>query len=121
MNLWHDVRYGVRVLRSSPGFVATSVLTLGLGIGTTTAIFSCNDAMLWKPVPLPHLESLVMVLQRIPEDSRNWGEIPAPDLEDIRRDATGLEKVASWQEGLANIVGAGGEPERAIQALVSAN
>ncbi|HTS30892.1 MAG TPA: ABC transporter permease [Bryobacteraceae bacterium] len=121
MNLWHDVRYGVRVLRSSPGFLATSVLTLGLGIGATTAIFSCSDAMLWKPVPLPHMESLVMLLQRVPDSPNEWGYLPAADLEDIGRGTTALENIASWQEGLANIVGAGGEPERAIQALVSAN
>ncbi len=121
MNLWQDVRYGARILRNSPGFLATSVLTLGLGIGATTAIFSVSDAMLWKPVPLPHLESLVMVLQRIPDAPNNWNSISAPDLEDIRRSTTALENVAGFQDGLANIVGAGGEPERAIQALVSAN
>ncbi|HEV3201534.1 MAG TPA: ABC transporter permease [Bryobacteraceae bacterium] len=121
MNLWHDVRYGARVLRNSPGFLATAVLTLGLGIGATTAIFSCADAMLWKPIPLPHLESLVMVLQRNPDAPNNWNDAPAADVEDIRRGSTALENIASWQNGLANIVGAGGEPERASQALVSAN
>ena len=121
MNLWHDVRYGARILRHSPGFLATSVLTLGLGIGATTAIFSVSDAMLWKPIPLPHIESLVMVLQRIPDSPNNWNDTSAADLEDIRRGTTAIENIASWQEGMANIVGAGGEPERAIQALVSAN
>ena len=122
MNLWHDVRYGARILRNSPGFLATAVLTLGLGIGATTAIFSCSDAMLWKPVRLPQIESLVMVLQRIPDQPNNWNDTSAADLEDIRRGNTSLEKIASWQQdGLANIVGDGGEPERAIQALVTSN
>lgn len=121
MNLWHDVRYGARILRNSPGFLATAVVTLGLGIGATTAIFSVSDAMLWKPVPLPRIESLVMVLQRIPENPNNWDDVAAGDLEDIRRGTTALENIASWQSGLANIVGAGGEPERAMQALVNAN
>src|SRR6266436_4240375 len=104
MNLWHDVRYGARILRNSPGFLATSVLTLGLGIGATTAIFSASDAMLWKPVPLPHLESLVMVLQRIPDQPNQWNNTTVADLEDIRRASTSLEKIASFQQGLANIV-----------------
>src|ERR1039457_3022927 len=122
MNLWHDVRYGARILRNSPGFLATAVLTLGLGIGATTAIFSCSDAMLWKPVRLPQIESLVMVLQRIPDQPKNWNDTSAADLEDIRRGNTSIEKIASWQQdGLANIVGDGGEPERAIQALVTSN
>jgi hypothetical protein len=64
MNLWKDVRYGARMLRKSPGFATAAILTLALGIGATTATFSCADALLWKPVPLPHLESLVMVGQR---------------------------------------------------------
>ena len=68
MSLWNDVRYGLRTLRRSPGFLVTAVLTLGLGIGATTAIFSVCDAMLWKPIPLPHMESLVMVLQRNPAE-----------------------------------------------------
>ena len=118
MNLWHDVRYGARILRHSPGFLATAVLTLGLGIGATTAIFSVSDALLWKPVPLPRIESLVMVLQRIPDEPNDWNDTSAADVEDIRRGSTALESIASWQSGLANIVGAGGEPERAMQALV---
>jgi putative ABC transport system permease protein len=61
MNLWNDVRYGARMLRKSPGFTTAAVLTLALGIGATTATFSCADALLWKPVPLPHLDTLVMV------------------------------------------------------------
>ncbi len=121
MNLWQDIRYGERMLRKSPGFAITAVLTLGLGIGATTAVFSVCDALLWKPIALPHLESLVMVLQRDPSDSNDWDSDSAPDLEDIRRESAALESLATWQGGLANIVGTGGEPERAMQALVSAN
>jgi putative ABC transport system permease protein len=121
MNLWQDIRYGERMLRKSPGFAATAVLTLALGIGATTAVFSVCDSLLWKPIALPHLESLVMVLQRIPENSNEWNSGSPADLDDIRRESTTLDNLATWGGGMANIVGAGGEPERVIQTLVSAN
>jgi putative ABC transport system permease protein len=121
MNLWQDIRYGERMLRKSPGFAATAVLTLALGIGATTAVFSVCDSLLWKPIALPHLESLVMVLQRIPDNPNEWNSDAPADLDDIRRETTTLDNVATWDGGMANIVGAGGEPERAIQTLVSAN
>ena len=121
MNLWQDIRYGERMLRKSPGFAITAVLTLALGIGATTAVFSVCDALLWKPIALPHLESLVMVLQRDPGDANDWNSGSPADLEDIGREGTALENLATWQGGMANIAGAGGEPERAMQTLVSAN
>ena len=121
MNLWQDIRYGERMLRKSPGFAITAVLTLALGIGATTAVFSVCDSLLWKPIALPHLESLVMVLQRVPDAPNQWNSATPADLDDVRRESTALENLATWQDGMANIVGAGGEPERAMQTLVSAN
>jgi putative ABC transport system permease protein len=121
MNLWQDIRYGERMLRKSPGFAITAVLTLALGIGATTAVFSVCDSLLWKPIALPHLESLVMVLQRVPDAPNQWNSANPADLDDVRRESTALENLATWQGGVANIVGAGGEPERAIQTLVNAN
>jgi hypothetical protein len=93
---------------------------MALGIGVTTALFSVCDALLWKPVPLPHLESLVTVMQGVPGDPNDWNEAAPADVADIRRDATALESLTSWEGGLANLSGSG-EPERVIQALVSAN
>jgi len=121
MNVWQDIRYGARTLGNSPGFAITAVLTMALGIGVTTAIFSVCDAMLWKPVPLPHLETLVAVLQGIPDDPNHWNTATAADIEDIGRESTSFAGLASWQGGLANLTGAAVEPERVSQALVSAN
>jgi putative ABC transport system permease protein len=120
MNLWQDVRYGARTLGKSPGFTLTAILTMALGIGVTTSIFSVCDAMLWRPVPLPHLETLVSVLQADPEPNQ-WDNATAGDIDDIRRGTTSLESLASWEGGLANLAGAGGEPERVSQALVTPN
>ena len=121
MNLWQDIRYGERMLRKSPGFAITAVLTLALGIGATTAVFSVCDSLLWKPIDLPRMESLVMVLQRVSDNANDWDSVSPGDLDDVSRQTTALANVAVWDQGQANIVGAGGEPERAFRALVSAN
>ena len=111
MNLRQNIRYGARMLRKSPGFTVTVLLTLGVAVGLTSAVYSVCDAMLWKPVALPHLETLMMVLQREPGGGAdNWEALTPADLEDISRDDTAIENVASWKSGLANIVGAGGQP-----------
>jgi len=57
--LFQDVRYGVRVLRRNPGFAATAILILALGIGPTTAIFSVVDTLMLKPLPFPTADRLV--------------------------------------------------------------
>ena len=122
MNLWQDIFYGLRLLRKSPGFAATAILTLAVGIGVTSAIYSICDAMLWKPVALPHLETLVMVLERDPDGGAdNWNVVTPADLDDIRRETTTLENIASWQGRLASIVGFDGQPEGVLQTLASAN
>lgn len=121
MNLWQDIQYGARMLRKSPGFTVTAVLTLALGIGSTTAVFSVCDALLWKPVALPRMESLVMVVQRVPDYPQQRDGATAADLEDFRRESTAIEGFATWQGGMANIAGAGGQAERVLQTLTSAN
>jgi len=120
MNLWQDVRYGARMLRKSPGFAVTAVLTLGLGIGTTTAVYSVSDALLWKPVPLPDIETLVSVAQRVPGQPNLFDSVTMADIDDVRRGQATMGDIAAYSNGMANIVGTGGEPDRVMQALVSA-
>jgi len=121
MSLWQDLRYGARTLRKAPGFTLTAVVTMALGIGATTATFSVCDAMLWKPLPLPRLDQLVMVEQRVPDDPYDWVANTPADAEDIRRESMSFQGMAFWEGGSANIVGAGGEPERVKGYQVSAN
>ena len=121
MDLLQDIRYGARTLRNSPGFAITAVLIMALGIGVTTAIFSVCDALLWKPVPLPHLDSLIAIVQAVPGEPDQWNAATPADIDDIRRGSTAIASLASWQGGMANLAGSGGEPERVIQALVTAN
>lgn len=60
-DLWRDLRYGARLLLKNPGFTLTAVLTLSLGIGATTAIYSVVDAVLLRPLPYPEAERLLLL------------------------------------------------------------
>ncbi len=121
MQLWQDIRYGVRTLRKSPGFSFTAIATLALGMGATTANFSVCDAMLWKPLPLPNLSRLAMVLGRIPGNPNEWESIAPADFADIRRQQSVFEGVAAWDDNLSNLAGNGAAPERVSRYTVTPN
>jgi len=108
-------------VRKSPGFTLTAIATLALGISSTTANFSVCDAMLWKPLPVPNLSRLAMVLQRIPGQPNDWGLVPRADLADIRQQQSVFEGVAAWDSALSNLAGNGAAPERVTRYLVTAN
>jgi hypothetical protein len=63
-NLLRDARFGLRMLAKSPGFTAVALLTLMLGIGSSTAMFSLLDGLLLRPLPAPHAEQLVAPWRR---------------------------------------------------------
>jgi putative ABC transport system permease protein len=117
--VWQDLRYGVRMLAKAPGFTAVAILTLALGIGANTAIFSVVDGVLLKPLPYPQPQKLVTVWGRftgigLPDD-RNW--ISAPEFRDIRDLNRSFSEVAAMTDTSFDI--AGGSPERIEGATVS--
>src|SRR5215475_1493803 len=69
---WQDLRYGARTLLKKPGFTLIAVLTLALGIGVNTALFTVFDAFVLKPLPLKDPDSIVKISGRMPDGGRNW-------------------------------------------------
>ncbi len=80
-----DVRYGLRMLRKSPGFAAITVLTIALGIGATTAIFTVVDATLLRPLPYPQPEQLVSVEDDLPGVGARDVGMSQPEWQDLQR------------------------------------
>ncbi len=72
-NLWRDLSFSARLLRKSPGFTAVAVLTLAIGIGANTAVFSLINALLLRSLPVPHAEELAVIgYERTNVDHRNY-------------------------------------------------
>src|ERR1700689_1218280 len=81
-----DLRFALRQLRRSPGFAITAIVTLALGIGVTTAVYSLVDGVLLRPFPLPHLEQLMAVrtVEQDPGGGPWWHDTSWPDYLDWR-------------------------------------
>lgn len=116
--LRQDLRYTARSLRRSPGFTAAAVLTLALGMGATTAIFSVIRAVLLSPLPYSEPERRVMIWSRWKDFEKTW--VATGEVADYRRLCPSLESVAAWSPDGANLTG-GGEPIRVGVAGVTAN
>ena len=115
-----DARYGLRILRKAPGFAVVAVLTLALGIGATTAIFSVVNAVMLKSLPYRQADRLVLVQERIPKLSANAIPVSAPDIAVIRRENQVFDSLAAFRGESLNLSGVG-EPQRILAERASAN
>ncbi|HEX8073335.1 MAG TPA: ABC transporter permease [Pyrinomonadaceae bacterium] len=115
--LWHDLRYAARMFRARPGFTAAAVLSLALGIGACTAIFSVVDAVLLRSLPYPAAERIV----QLREINAKGAQVPfaEPNYADVRARNRTLESVAQFGGAVVTITG-GSQPVRAPAATVSA-
>jgi predicted permease len=107
-----DVRYALRALRRSPSFSAIAVLTLALGIGANTAIFSVVDAVLLEPLPYADAERLVMVWEhdRVSGTAREPASIP--DYFDLRERSRAFEELAAFTWAYGGLLAPDGDPAR---------
>lgn len=92
-----DVSYAARLVRRSPGFAVAAVLTLGLGIGATTAVFTVVDSVLIRPLPYPDADRLVTVWETQPSQGRYREPTSPPNFLDLRAGASTLGPFAAWQ------------------------
>ena len=113
-----DLRYGLRMLRRKPGFTGVAVLTLALGIGANTAIFSVVNAVLLRPLPYPDPERLVSIYESLPQGGT--GSVSAPNFLDWRAQSDVFTGIAAYQYGDFNLQEEQ-QPVRAVGAQVSAN
>ncbi len=114
----HDIKYALRMLRKSPGFAATAILTLALGIGANTAIFSVVQRVLLRPLPYPHAENLVEISNSYMPAWPQLGLSPG-DYTDWQRQANSFSGMGAYVAIAAgfNMTGEGA-PER-VQACYS--
>jgi putative ABC transport system permease protein len=117
--LFADLRYAVRTLLRSPGFTVVAVLTLALGIGANTAIFSVVNAVLLRPLSYHKPEQLVALRAKL-TGSHGDDLMSAPEYQDLRREVPALDDVAAIWPISVNLTGAG-RPERIQAAAVSFN
>ena len=118
--LWQDLRYGLRMLRRSPGFTAIAVVTLALGIGANSAIFSIVDGVLLRPLPFKDPSRLISLHEGIPKMGYPKMGFSYPDLATYEREQGSLETIGSFQDKHVAISG-NVKPERITAARVSAS
>jgi putative ABC transport system permease protein len=117
--LIQDLRYSLRLLMKRPGFTLVAVITLALGIGANSAIFSVVNAVLLRPLPYPNAEQLIMIWGKLPAHGLEQLNASPPEFVDYRDRNQAFAAVAAYASLGRNLTGAG-EPERINVTFVTA-
>src|SRR5689334_3518126 len=117
-SFWQDLRHGARMLVQKPGFTLIAVLTLGLGIGAVTAIFSVVDAVLLRPLPYKEPERIALVEQYLPAMGWYYGGVSAPEMLDYIAGNETFAEMAGYGIENLNLTGVG-DPRRIEVARVA--
>ena len=118
--LGQDIRYALRTLRQSPAFTVIAVLTLGLGIGANTTIFSVVNGLVIRPLPFVHSDQVDVVFRTDLKRGFDRGSLPYADLLDLRAQSTSFSGLAAYDEENYNLA-TGDEAEYVDGAEVTAN
>ncbi|MEI9972151.1 MAG: ABC transporter permease [Ignavibacteriota bacterium] len=116
--LRQDLRYTARSLRRTPGFAATAILVVALGVGANTAAFSLADQVLLRPLPFPHSEQLVKVWESVPGYSHM--ELSPANYADWKKMGHSFQAMGAYTGAAVNLVGQG-EPERLEITMVESD
>ena len=118
--LWQDIRYGLRMLGKNPGFTVIAIVTLALGIGANTSIFSILDAVLLKPLSFPEPQRIVAIWGTDSKNGETHRPISYPDFADYRNQNRTLESLAAYTDATFTLT-RNGEPLRLHGGIVSAS
>ncbi len=113
-----DLKYALRMLRKNPAFTAVAILTLAVGIGANSAIFSVVNSVLLRPLPYRQPDQLVRVYSEFPTMQLRKFWLSPPELLDIQREAKSWEAIGAWAPGGRN-VGTESEPLRVTSAVIT--
>jgi predicted permease len=119
-NAGRDLRYGLRQLRRSPVFAAIAILTIALGIGATSAIFSVINAVALKPLPYPNSDRLVFITSQFPKLGFDKFWLSPPEYFELRERSKSYTDIAAYRETALN-VSDGSRPERVNAVAITAN
>ncbi len=114
--LAQDLRYALRQLRKSPGLTAVTVITLALGIGATTAIFSVVYAVLLRPLPYTDPDRIMAIFEITAKGT--WNRLADPNFDDFRDQGRSFQAIAKYSANIASVSGAS-QPTRTMVASVS--
>lgn len=115
-----DLHYAVRILFKSPGFTAIALLTLALGIGVNSAIFSVVNAILLRPLPYPDSHQLMVIWGNLHKTGLEEVEISVLELKDFQQQCQAFDQIAAYSTQGLNLTGVD-QPERLRGAAISAN
>lgn len=123
-DLWKDLRFALRMLRKSPGFAAVAVLTLALGIGANTAVFTVVDSLILNPLPVENISTLAAVNASEAKKAARSGDLEALsylNLKDTRERTRAFSNLAGHSYPMAVTMTDKGEPRRIFAEIVTAN
>jgi putative ABC transport system permease protein len=118
--LLQDLRYGMRTVRKYPGFSLTVIVTVALGIGANTTIFSVINAVLLEPLPYKEPDRLIRLWETNPGGGQTEVAVSVPNFQDWQNQLSVFEQLAGSENATFNVTGSG-EPQRIASARITAN